>query len=85
MKPEGLIDQPGSSQHYKTGNWRTGIKPVWIADKCHHCGICFHFCPEGAIIFKDGKMRGINYDYCKGCLICTKECPHKALVPEREL
>jgi Pyruvate/2-oxoacid:ferredoxin oxidoreductase delta subunit len=34
---------------------------------------------------KDGKVTGINYDYCKGCGICAEECPVKciAMVEER--
>jgi len=84
VNPGGLIDQPGSAQKNKTGSWRSGVEPVWNSEKCRHCGICFHYCPEGAIIFKDGKMQGINYDYCKGCLLCVKECPHKALAVEKE-
>ncbi|MDD5182475.1 MAG: 4Fe-4S binding protein, partial [Candidatus Nanoarchaeia archaeon] len=26
----------------------------------------------------------INYDYCKGCGICAKECPVKAIMMQRE-
>jgi 2-oxoacid:acceptor oxidoreductase delta subunit (pyruvate/2-ketoisovalerate family) len=44
------------------------------------------FCPEPAIIVKDGKFVSFDYDYCKGCGICAKECPEKAgaieMVPE---
>ncbi|MCG2685944.1 4Fe-4S binding protein [Candidatus Parcubacteria bacterium] len=84
MNLGGLIDQPGSTKKNKTGSWRSGIRPVWRSEKCLDCGICFHYCPEETIIFKEGKMHGINYDYCKGCLLCVKECPHKALVAEKE-
>jgi pyruvate ferredoxin oxidoreductase delta subunit len=30
-----------------------------------------------SIDVKDGKMVGINLDYCKGCGICALECPGK--------
>lgn len=69
----GIIPEGGTSLEYKTGDWRT-FKPVWLPDKCIHCLACWMFCPEGAIMVKDGKVVGINYDYCKGCGICAKEC-----------
>jgi Pyruvate/2-oxoacid:ferredoxin oxidoreductase delta subunit len=45
------------------------------------------FCPEGAITIKEvrGKKRAvIDYDYCKGCLICIEVCPQKAIISEKE-
>jgi len=47
------------------------------------CENCFIFCPEGCIKEKDGKFE-IDYDYCKGCLICEEECPVKAITSIRE-
>ncbi|MCK4714926.1 MAG: 4Fe-4S binding protein [Candidatus Aenigmarchaeota archaeon] len=36
--------------------------------------------PQGA-----GKKKAVvDYDYCKGCLICMGECPHKAIESERD-
>jgi pyruvate ferredoxin oxidoreductase delta subunit len=41
-----------------------------------------------SIKVSEGKMTGIDYDYCKGCGICALECPgkkgQKALVMEEE-
>ncbi len=70
----GSILEPGNSKEYKTGEWRSS-KPVWDEDECIQCLFCWVFCPDNAIVVKDGKMTGINYDYCKGCGICARECP----------
>ncbi len=31
-----------------------------------------------------GKRAVIDYDFCKGCLICMGECPHKAIEQEMD-
>ncbi|HHW55627.1 MAG: 4Fe-4S binding protein [bacterium] len=79
--PGGWITEAGNALEYKTGSWRT-IAPVYIPENCINCMFCWAFCPDDAIIVEDGKMVGINYDYCKGCGICARECPakNKALV-----
>lgn len=86
----GVADKPGSSKQNKTGSWRT-FRPI-ITDKCIACGICVHYCPEACLEVrkvkgartKSGKKAVVNYDFCKGCLICMGECPHKAISSERE-
>ena len=30
------------------------------------------------------KIVRVNYDYCKGCLICINVCPFKAIDKEQE-
>jgi pyruvate ferredoxin oxidoreductase delta subunit len=35
------------------------------------------FCPDSAIIVEDAKVKGVDYDHCKGCGICARECPPK--------
>lgn len=50
------------------------------ANRCFYCGAClkcdncFEFCPDLAIT-KTEELYEIKKDYCKGCLICVKECP----------
>jgi pyruvate ferredoxin oxidoreductase delta subunit len=39
--------------------------------------ICWVYCPDSAVIVKDGKVQGFDYDHCKGCGICAHECPVK--------
>jgi pyruvate ferredoxin oxidoreductase delta subunit len=42
------------------------------------------FCPPQCIEYADGYV--IDLEYCKGCGICAKECPKKAITmtPEGE-
>jgi len=78
LKPGGIITEPGSTKHNKTGGWRA-LKPVWDKNKCNQCMICWQFCPDNAIPEKNGKRLETNLDYCKGCGICAEECPVKAI------
>ncbi|ECZ9242415.1 ferredoxin, partial [Salmonella enterica subsp. enterica serovar Typhimurium] len=36
-------------------------------------------CPDSAIPVKDGKRLDFDMDHCKGCGICVKACPFKAI------
>ena len=71
----GLVD-PGTSEAYNTGSWRT-YRPVWHADRCIHCLQCWSFCPDCSIQVKDEKVQGVDYYHCKGCGICAEVCPVK--------
>jgi len=73
-----VITKPGSTRVYKTGEWRT-FKPDIDQAKCIKCGKCWMTCPDAAV-YKDAEGRfKVNHDYCKGCLLCEKECPVKAI------
>jgi 2-oxoacid:acceptor oxidoreductase delta subunit (pyruvate/2-ketoisovalerate family) len=53
---------------------------------CFECDNCFGVCPDNAVMKLGENMRyEFNYDFCKGCGICVKECPCGAIdmVPER--
>ncbi len=80
-----IIEDLGAVLNNKTGAWRS-MRPVWNEEKCISCLTCWIYCPEGSIVVEDGKMTGIDYDYCKGCGICAKVCPTKvhAIDMERE-
>ncbi len=80
----GVITEPGSSVRNKTGGWRT-FRPIWHEEKCTHCMICFVYCPDSAILVKEGKVIAIDYDFCKGCGLCAKECPPKFNAIEMKL
>jgi len=72
----GVIPQGGTAAQQKTAGWRT-YRPIHDGQKCIHCLRCWIFCPDSAILVKDGKVVGIDYDHCKGCGICAQECPRK--------
>jgi 2-oxoacid:acceptor oxidoreductase delta subunit (pyruvate/2-ketoisovalerate family) len=61
------------------------------AERCFNCGICnqcdncYLYCPDLAVIReKNGEMRRIDYDYCKGCGLCAVECPRNAVTLREE-
>jgi NADPH-dependent glutamate synthase beta subunit-like oxidoreductase len=66
-----------------------GLSPaaaLYEAQRCFNCGVCnlcdncFLYCPDLAISARpDRQGYQINYDYCKGCLICVEECPRGAI------
>jgi pyruvate ferredoxin oxidoreductase gamma subunit len=70
----------------RTGLWRT-MRPVIDPDHCHRCTwICTTFCPDGALHVDADGAPVIDYEHCKGCLVCVAVCPPHAIraVPERE-
>lgn len=75
--PHGdLIIGGGTAKEFKTGDWRSK-RPVLIPERCINCLTCWMYCPDSAVIVKDGKVVGFDYDHCKGCGICAHECPVK--------
>ena len=40
---------------------------------CNECKTCWFFCPDVCINVKDGV--DFDYTYCKGCGLCSAECP----------
>jgi pyruvate ferredoxin oxidoreductase gamma subunit len=78
------IHGAATSVEVKTGLWRT-MRPVIDHERCHRCWwICSTFCPDGAIAVADDGSPSVDYDHCKGCLVCVTVCPHHAIaaVPE---
>ena len=54
-------------------------KGVKEAKRCFSCGVCrecnncLYFCPDICVSKKNGTYE-FDYDYCKGCGICSHEC-----------
>jgi pyruvate ferredoxin oxidoreductase gamma subunit len=78
------ITAPATSVQIKTGAWRS-TRPIVERERCHQCTwICSTLCPDSAIhVAADGRPE-IDYDHCKGCLICVAVCPHHAIDPVPE-
>ena len=72
------IIKPGSSENFKTGDWRTN-RPIIDLEKCIHCFLCWVYCPDSSVLVSNEKVTGIDYDFCKGCGICAEECPKDAI------
>jgi len=75
-----------TSVEVRTGLWRTH-RPVVDAEHCNRCHwVCTTFCPDGAIRAGADGVPEIDYDHCKGCLVCVAVCPAHAIraVPEQE-
>ncbi|MGD8587269.1 MAG: 2-oxoacid:acceptor oxidoreductase family protein [Chromatiales bacterium] len=73
-----------TSEVQKTGLWRT-MRPVVDYERCNRCWwVCSTFCPDGAIRVDEENYPQIDYDHCKGCLICVAQCPPHAITAVAE-
>ena len=77
------VSAPMTGEAGPTGTWRVR-RPVINSSACFTCRakprdclICWLYCPEPAI--SPGRPPIIDYEYCKGCGICGRECPAKAI------
>ncbi|NQV54871.1 MAG: 2-oxoacid:acceptor oxidoreductase family protein [Rhodospirillales bacterium] len=81
---DALISSPAihgaaTSVQVLTGLWRT-MRPIIDYENCNKCAwICGSFCPDNAITTDDRGYPAIDYDHCKGCLICVAQCPPHAI------
>jgi pyruvate ferredoxin oxidoreductase gamma subunit len=80
------IHAAATSVEVKTGLWRT-LRPVIDYARCNRCWwVCSTFCPDGAIDVDSEGQPQIDYDHCKGCMVCVAQCPPHAIeaVAEQE-
>lgn len=84
----GINTQYGNSVIADLSPSRQGFFPVYLPERCIHCGLCDTTCPDMVFQFSPGvykgqrKMinRGLDYYHCKGCLRCVEVCPVQALI-----
>jgi len=70
----------------KTGLWRT-MRPVIDRARCKGCWwVCCTLCPDGVIRADEEGRPQIDYEHCKGCMVCLSQCPNRAIdaIPERD-
>lgn len=90
----GVITTPGNSIHRDLSASREGFLPEFIREKCTDCAQCDLVCPDICFVWEEGVdargrpamvLKGIDYQYCKGCLKCVEACPFDALVTIAEV
>jgi len=73
------IHAAATSVQVRTGLWRT-LRPVIDYSRCNKCWwVCSTFCPDGAINVDEAGSPHIDYDHCKGCMVCVAQCPPHAI------
>lgn len=78
------IHEAANTEKLKTGLWRT-MRPEIDYERCNRCWwMCSSFCPDGAIHLDKKRYPRIDYDHCKGCMICLAQCPTNAITAVSE-
>lgn len=87
----GVIVNPGNTVLKDNSASRKGLAPRFIKDICFNCGYCDMVCPDFCFVWDVNptlnpapSLRGIDYQYCKGCQKCVQACPVQALVTVAE-
>ena len=87
----GVIPHPGNTVSNDLSMSRTGWMPKFDEAECVHCGLCATVCPDFCLVWtheaagaENGgvpkvRLKGIDYQYCKGCMRCVETCPTEAM------
>ncbi len=78
-----IVFDAGNTSEYHTGDWRS-MRPEVDHDKCVKCARCWMYCPDACLVRDDEGYYSPDYNYCKGCGICARECPREAIVMVEE-
>ena len=91
----GVIPQPGNTVSNDLSMSRTGWMPKFNEAECIHCGLCATVCPDFCLVWShEGdaagaggngnvpriRLKGVDYQYCKGCMRCVETCPTEAMI-----
>jgi 2-oxoacid:acceptor oxidoreductase delta subunit (pyruvate/2-ketoisovalerate family) len=89
LRSSNVNDWPAAPQlesgHLASSNrgWRTNWPEISSA-LCTRCGLCFLYCPDGAVTKDAQGVPQIEADWCKGCGVCAAECPKSAIAMRDE-
>jgi len=84
----GVIPYPGNTISNDLSASRTGWMPLFKEEECIHCGLCATVCPDFCLSWTHERvngelpqvrLKGIDYQYCKGCMRCIETCPTEAM------
>lgn len=84
----GVIPYAGNTISNDLSASRTGWMPLFTEKECVHCGLCATVCPDFCLVWthqqSNGdapkvRLKGIDYQYCKGCMRCIETCPTEAM------
>jgi pyruvate ferredoxin oxidoreductase gamma subunit len=84
----GVIPYPGNTVSNDLSTSRTGWMPLFKEEECIHCGLCATVCPDFCLSWSHERgngelptvrLKGVDYQYCKGCMRCVETCPTEAM------
>ena len=84
----GVIPYAGNTISNDLSASRTGWMPLFEDKECVHCGLCATVCPDFCLVWTHEqtngdipkiRLKGIDYQYCKGCMRCIETCPTEAM------
>ncbi len=81
--PKDLCPIATEHSQLKTGDWRAE-RPVVDRDKCVKCATCWLYCPTQCVEEKPTWFEA-GLEICKGCGVCSQECPHQAIAMVEEV